>query len=69
MKKEDFNHLIGKTRHEVKQELGDGFNFFTDDTWTYPIGRTWIGKKIILSIGFKDGKVNTIDLYKTFSRS
>lgn len=69
MKKENFNHLIGKNRHEIKKELGDGFNFFMNDTWTYELGRTWIGKRIILSIVFKDGKVTIVDLYKTFSRN
>ncbi|AZA83306.1 hypothetical protein C1637_23770 [Chryseobacterium lactis] len=69
MKKENFNHLMGKTRHEIKKELGDGFNFFTDDTWTYQLGRTWIGRRIILALHFKDGNVAGIDLYKTFNRS
>ncbi|PWN71147.1 hypothetical protein C1631_000545 [Chryseobacterium phosphatilyticum] len=69
MKKEDFNHLMGKTRHEITEELGDGFNFFTNDTWTYQVGNTWIGRKIILSIDFKEGKVAAVDLYKTFNRS
>ncbi|MET3036813.1 hypothetical protein ABXT08_11955 [Chryseobacterium sp. NRRL B-14859] len=69
MKKENFNHLIGKNRHEIKKELGDGFNFFMDDNWTYELGRTWIGRKIILSIIFKEGKVAVVDLYRTFSRN
>ncbi|GAE65770.1 hypothetical protein CIN01S_12_01420 [Chryseobacterium indologenes NBRC 14944] len=69
MKKENFAYLIGMSRHEIKKELGDGFNFFTHDTWTYQVGKTWIGRKIILSIDFKNGKVVAVDLYKTFSRS
>lgn len=69
MKKENFNHLIGKSRHEIKKELGDGFNFFSDDTWTYELERTWIGRKTILSIIFKEGKVARVHLYKTFGRS
>lgn len=69
MKKENFKHLIGKSRHEIKKELGDGCNFFSDDTWTYELERTWIGRKTILSITFKDGKVAGVNLYKTFGRS
>lgn len=69
MKKEDFTHLMGKTRHEVKKELGDGFNFYADETWTYELSRTWFGRKTILSLDFKDDQVNRIHLYKTFNRT
>ncbi|NIF06109.1 hypothetical protein F3J23_11725 [Chryseobacterium sp. Tr-659] len=69
MKKENFNHLIGKTRHEVKTELGDGFNLFLDNTWTYELDRTWLGRKIILALFFKDDRVSQIEIYKTFNRS
>ncbi|UKB85809.1 hypothetical protein LF887_09365 [Chryseobacterium sp. MEBOG06] len=69
MKEEDFTHLMGKTRQEVKKELGDGFNFFTDETWTYELSRTWLGRNTILSLDFKDDQVSRIHLYKTFNRT
>ncbi|WP_053073309.1 hypothetical protein [Chryseobacterium sp. FH2] len=68
MNKENFNHLIGKTRREIKNELGDEFNYFKNPIWTYELGRTWLGKKIILSLTFKDGKVNEVLVFKTFRR-
>jgi hypothetical protein len=68
MKKENFNHLVGKTRGEVKTELGDGFNYFTNQIWTYEIGKTWIGKRIILSVTFKDGKVSSVEVHNTFRK-
>lgn len=69
MKKEEFNYLMGKTRQEIKKELGDGFNYFKSERWTYELGRTWIGKKIILSITFKDERASDFTFYKTFGRA
>jgi len=66
MNKDDFNYLIGKTRHEVKAEMGDGFNFFKHNVWTYQVGKTWLGKKIILSVLFIENEVVNITLRKTF---
>ncbi|ASW76390.1 hypothetical protein IQ37_17875 [Chryseobacterium piperi] len=66
--KEKFNHLLGKTRHEITQEIGDGFNYFKSDIWTYELGRTWIGKRIILSIKFKDKKASEISISKSFRK-
>lgn len=66
MNKDNFNYLIGKTRHEVKAEMGDGFNFFKHNVWTYQVGKTWLGKKIILSVLFIENEVVNITLRKTF---
>ncbi|SEH31938.1 hypothetical protein [Chryseobacterium culicis] len=66
MNKDNFNYLIGKTRHEVKAEMGDGFNFFKDNVWTYQVGETWLGKKVILSVLFVDNHAANITLHKTF---
>ncbi|CAI8881012.1 hypothetical protein [Chryseobacterium sp. IT-36CA2] len=66
MNKDNFNYLIGKTRHEVKAEMGDGFNFFKHNIWTYHVGQTWLGKKVILSVLFNGNKAVSITLHKTF---
>lgn len=68
MKKENFNHLLGKTRREIVREIGDEFNYFKNKTWTYEVGKTWFGKKIILSLTFKDERVSRIELYNTFRK-
>ncbi|RXM41205.1 hypothetical protein BOQ62_01295 [Chryseobacterium sp. CH21] len=46
--------LIDEKRHEIIAEMGDGFNFFNHDIWTYKVGKTWLGKRIILSVVFSD---------------
>lgn len=60
---------LGKTRLEIAQKLGYGNNCFENDTWIYLMGRTWIGRKSILSIVFKDDKVAEIHIKKTFRRT
>ncbi|WP_034669564.1 hypothetical protein [Chryseobacterium populi] len=68
MKKENFSHLLGKNRILVKHEMGDGFNYFIDDTWTYELGKTWTGRRIILSITFKNGIATEINVFKSFKK-
>lgn len=68
MKLESYSHLVGKSRNQIKQEMGDGFNFFKDRIWTYEIGKTWIGKRIILAITFKEDKADAVRLFKSFKR-
>lgn len=71
MTKENYNYLIGKTRREIIKEIGDSvndFNYFKSKTWTYEIGKTWIGKRIILSVTFTDERVSEIILFKSFRK-
>ncbi len=66
MKKKKY---LGKTRAEIAKKLGYGNNRFENDTWIYLMGRTWIGRRIILSIVFKDDEVVEIHIKKTFRRT
>lgn len=68
MKKEDFSHLLGKTRNEIKKEMGDGFNYFNNQIWTYEVGTAWWRRKIVLSLIFKEENVSEIKLDKVFGR-
>ncbi|MEY8758910.1 hypothetical protein [Chryseobacterium tongliaoense] len=68
MKKENFSHLLGKDRMVIKDEIGDGFNYFINDIWTYELGKTWIGRRIILSIIFKNGIASEINVFKSFRK-
>ncbi|WP_345988946.1 hypothetical protein AAEU33_16640 [Chryseobacterium sp. Chry.R1] len=68
MKKELFINLIGKTRYEIGQVLGYGYNCFGNEVWIYEVGRTWIGRRIILSIKFTNGKASEISIFRCFKR-
>ncbi|MFP3590509.1 hypothetical protein [Chryseobacterium sp. SIMBA_038] len=69
MKKENFNHLLGKSRNEIIQELGHGFNYFNNEIWTYEVGKALFFRKIILSLTFKNENVSEIKLSKVFGKS
>lgn len=68
MKKELFINLIGKTRYEIGQEMGYGLNRFESEVWIYEVGKTWVGKKIFLSIRFEGEEAWELFLYKSFKK-
>lgn len=54
------NPLIGKTKKQIIEVLGDGFNFYPENVWYYVLGKTWYGRKKVLFIKFQ----NDIVTYK-----
>ena len=61
-----YNILVGKSKNEVIQELGEGFNCYPDNYWFYDMKKSWWGKKTALLLIFgKDGRVKTMNL-KTY---
>lgn len=60
--------VIGKTKKEILLQLGEGFNFFPDSTWTYEIKKKWWGKRTILIIEFEKNKAITAQLKTVYSR-
>ncbi|MGE8555493.1 MAG: hypothetical protein ACN6OB_16360 [Chryseobacterium jejuense] len=44
--------LIGLTKKEVVARLGNGFNFYPDNQWSYILKRYWYGRKEVLYIDF-----------------
>ncbi|SFZ97039.1 hypothetical protein SAMN05216324_13511 [Chryseobacterium limigenitum] len=54
---QNYNDLIGKTREEIVKELGDGFNFYPSDLWTYNLKKNWLGRWVLLYIHFEDNVV------------
>ncbi|WP_347218910.1 hypothetical protein [Chryseobacterium sp.] len=44
--------LIGLSKNEVLLRLGEGFNFYQDNRWSYILSRYWHGRKKVLYIDF-----------------
>ncbi|WP_045495993.1 hypothetical protein [Chryseobacterium sp. StRB126] len=44
--------LIGLSKKEVVVRLGNGFNFYPDNQWSYILKRYWYGRKKVLYIDF-----------------
>ncbi|HIC8646238.1 TPA: hypothetical protein ACW7X5_003515, partial [Elizabethkingia meningoseptica] len=59
----NYNHLLGKTKKEIINILGEEFNYYPDILWIYEINRTWWGKKTVLLLSFNQEetleKINT----------
>ena len=66
MKPEQYSYLIGKTKKEILKELGEQFNFYPSNIWTYYIKRDLLFRKITLFLFFKDDKLNEFTLKKSF---
>ncbi len=63
-----YHHLIGKDKKEVLKELGQQFNYYHNDIWTYHIRTSWIGRKTVLFICFSEEIVNKIKIIKYFGK-
>lgn len=46
--------LIGKTKEEILDLLGDEFNFYPESVWRYLLSKSWYGRKKILYLEFED---------------
>lgn len=59
VKKKTYNGpLIGITRKEVIEKLGESLNSYSDDIWHYELSRTWWGAKTILFLEFENNRVS-----------
>ncbi|WP_292009816.1 hypothetical protein [Chryseobacterium sp.] len=58
----NYEYLIGKSKNEVLKELGDEFNFFPDEIWTYRLKTRWWKKDRTLFLFFQRNTVNKIEI-------
>lgn len=59
-------YLIGKSRKEVIAELGQEFNYYHNQEWSYELKKNWFGRHIILIIVFDEGRVVSVFLKKKY---
>jgi len=66
---DQYQHLIGKTKNNVLNELGDECNFYQSSVWTYILKKEWFGRKKVLIINFDDNKVSHIKTVTTYTKN
>jgi hypothetical protein len=54
---DQYKYLIGKNKEEVVSILGQEFNFYPANIWTYEIHKTLWGKEVILYLDFQNDVV------------
>ena len=60
--------LLGKTKDEIIDLLGDEFNFYPESIWHYVLSKTWYGRKKVLYIEFEEGIVIHKSVITTYGR-
>lgn len=58
--------LIGLTKKDLIEKIGDEFNFYPDTIWIYLLNKNFFGRKTYLVIRFDDETVKHVTVKKTY---
>ena len=69
MKKNKFSYLLGKSKFEVLEELGEGFsNFYSEDIWLYQLEKIWWLRENILFLEFEESHLKRVHVKRVYCR-
>jgi hypothetical protein len=68
MEKQSYQHLLGKSKNQIKKEMEEEFNFFPSDVWTYILDTSWFGRKRVLVILFSNDAVKKVFIKKIYGK-
>ena len=63
-----YQYLKGKNKKQVKEELGQEFNYYHARIWSYLLKTNWLGRKTVLILHFKDDLVETVKIKKCYAK-
>ncbi|MBB6371695.1 hypothetical protein [Chryseobacterium shigense] len=63
-----YNYLLYQNKEEIMKLLGQEFNFYPSDNWTYTLETGTFGKKTILFLFFENDKVSKIEIKKIYGK-
>jgi len=55
-----YSHLLGKSKKDILSEMGNQYNHYPSNIWTYQLSKNWFGRKKIMVIYFSDDSVEDI---------
>ncbi|SEW26451.1 hypothetical protein SAMN05421841_1915 [Chryseobacterium wanjuense] len=67
-KKNHYQHLMGRDKKQIVYEMGQEFNFYPNNIWTYIIDNGWFGRKTMLLLFFKSEKVYEIKVKNFYGK-
>lgn len=62
-----YQHHKRMEKCKIKERLGQEFNYYAYDIWTYLLETTWYGRRTFLNIIFKNDVVIDIRIKNEFS--
>lgn len=62
-----YEKFIGLCKKDVKELLGQNFNFYPANVWSYTIKKNFWGRKTVLILYFVDDIVDDFKVLRTFS--
>lgn len=68
MKEKEYHYLLEKSKVQIIEELGQEFNLYQSDIWSYLLGIGWFGRRKILMMEFKQNKVIKIKVKNVYSK-
>lgn len=61
-------HLIGKSKLMIVNEIGQEFNYFPDSIWTYHLKDYWWGQKKMMILYFEDDVVKKVKIKRIYGK-
>lgn len=68
MNHKQYQFLIGKNRDQIKDELGEEFNYYPAMIWSYLLKKNWLGRKTVLLLYFKNDLVYKINIRQYYAK-
>ncbi|WP_223608313.1 hypothetical protein [Chryseobacterium sp. OSA05B] len=64
--KRPYTDLIGLTKKDLIEKMGDEFNFYPDSVWIYFLNKNFFGRKTYLIISFEGEIVKNVEARKAY---
>jgi hypothetical protein len=66
--KSDYHYLVGKDKNQIIHELGQQFNYYQSEVWSYILKIEWFYKKTVLVILFQNDIVFEIKVKNCYGK-
>lgn len=66
--KHQYDHLLNQDKEKITELLGQEFNFYPSNSWTYTLETGKFGRKTILILFFDNEKVSKIEIKKMYGK-